>query len=1193
MPKVNEDLCAVFNQSDIKSHAKKKSMWGGSFKPGPHNDFVYNEESKSFNDKTITYADSLYKNFDEVLVNCVDIYVKNKTNAKKFQVEQCIIEFNINGYITIANTGQGMPVDIVRDIKGNPVYIPQLISTEFLAGSNNSDNEDRVTGGVNGIGLSMVFNNSTHTILETVDLERKKHYYQETHDRLKTIDRPVVSAMRTLPAEHALKKGGTSIKFKPAYDAYAFDMKSDYDDLNSLFKARAIQVAAHTGIEVTYNGVNVLPGKNKFQDFVSMFIREHICINIKHEKYPWDIAIGISNADRFQSVSVVNGVYVKTGNHINYIKDLVVDGLRTKAEKLVKKYREFKKSMLYNHMFVIMSGNIPSPDFDSQTKTNISGGTAKYKDYTIKPTDLNKIWKMIEPVLIAEYMENTMAKKKVKASTTGIKKYTAAKYVGKKPCKLLICEGDSAESMTHTALVSIDTDLNYDYCGTFNIGGVPINARTKSVAYKKRDGTIAYKREKMLVENERWSSLELVMNLNHDYTYESDAEFKTISYEEIIITVDQDLDGVGQICGLILSNIHLFWPALIRRGVIKLLETPIMRAYPKGRGVVVSFYTDGEYRTWVQKNFTGNDPDKYDIKYYKGLATHNDNEAIHMFKKYNEHLYTFTLDNKAEETFNIFYGKLPDLRKQELTKPLESKESLLSNDDKKNMTIPCSVHLKTHTKEFQLDNLMRKLPNAYDGLNPARRKSICGARKRFKNSNKELKIFQLAGYIAEHMNYQHGNDSLSSTLVNMAQTYVGANNYPLLLPLSQFGSRAKGGKDAGAPRYIKTKLNSDLVFALFREEDDYVIDYTTDEGTTNEPVNYMPVAPFAIMESLELPASGWKYCGYSRTWDGIYNNILQLFNYMREGNIYMSLMKPIPFKAMNWKGSVRTAVSKSGTKPWVVGSYVYDDKSNVIEITELPYQTWNKPFEESLKNKKHILSVDDKSSKLQINIKVKLRPGALVKIESESTSDSDQFDVIEEYLGLKSCMDQNLNMMKNGIVKEYPNYESVMYDWFIARYQTYKKRFERLVIIVKLRIIMIKEIIRFVEDRKKYNFSDIDEEKANIIMKRDKFICFNRGLLENPKFTPIDKLESLIMGEAPNASFDYLYSIPPKQQMQTARIARVKKLKELEDYYAHITGPDIIKLTWRDELDNLNSIIKKAETSERGWLYGESKAKLV
>ena len=48
---------------------------------------------------------------------------------------------------------------------------------------------------------------------------------------------------------------------------------------------------------------------------------------------------------------------------------------------------------------------------------------------------------------------------------------------------------------------------------------------------------------------------------------------------------------------------------------------------------------------------------------------------------------------------------------------------------------------------------------------------------------------QLAGYVAEHTAYHHGEESLHGTIVNMAQDFVGTNNLPLLLPSGQFGTR--------------------------------------------------------------------------------------------------------------------------------------------------------------------------------------------------------------------------------------------------------------------------------------------------------------------------------------------------------------------------------------------------------------------
>jgi DNA gyrase/topoisomerase IV subunit A len=76
-----------------------------------------------------------------------------------------------------------------------------------------------------------------------------------------------------------------------------------------------------------------------------------------------------------------------------------------------------------------------------------------------------------------------------------------------------------------------------------------------------------------------------------------------------------------------------------------------------------------------------------------------------------------------------------------------------------------------------------------------------------RNDKREIKVAQLAGSVAEHSAYHHGEASLMSTIINLAQNYVGSNNINLLLPNGQFGTRLQGGKDAASPRYIFTMLN--------------------------------------------------------------------------------------------------------------------------------------------------------------------------------------------------------------------------------------------------------------------------------------------------------------------------------------------------------------------------------------------------
>lgn len=52
-----------------------------------------------------------------------------------------------------------------------------------------------------------------------------------------------------------------------------------------------------------------------------------------------------------------------------------------------------------------------------------------------------------------------------------------------------------------------------------------------------------------------------------------------------------------------------------------------------------------------------------------------------------------------------------------------------------------------------------------------------------------LQVAQLAAYVSEHSAYHHGETSLATTIVNLAQDFVGSNNINLLQPSGQFGTR--------------------------------------------------------------------------------------------------------------------------------------------------------------------------------------------------------------------------------------------------------------------------------------------------------------------------------------------------------------------------------------------------------------------
>lgn len=88
---------------------------------------------------------------------------------------------------------------------------------------------------------------------------------------------------------------------------------------------------------------------------------------------------------------------------------------------------------------------------------------------------------------------------------------------------------------------------------------------------------------------------------------------------------------------------------------------------------------------------------------------------------------------------------------------------------------------------FSRADLERSIPCMVDGLKPGQRKILFSCFKR--NLKTDIKVAQLAGYVSEHSAYHHGEQSLASTIIGLAQDFVGSNNINLLVPSGQFGTR--------------------------------------------------------------------------------------------------------------------------------------------------------------------------------------------------------------------------------------------------------------------------------------------------------------------------------------------------------------------------------------------------------------------
>jgi len=102
-------------------------------------------------------------------------------------------------------------------------------------------------------------------------------------------------------------------------------------------------------------------------------------------------------------------------------------------------------------------------------------------------------------------------------------------------------------------------------------------------------------------------------------------------------------------------------------------------------------------------------------------------------------------------------------------------------------SVPIADFVNKELILFSMADNIRSIPSCADGLKPGQRKVLFGCFK--KGVVKEIKVAQLAGYVSEKTAYHHGEQSLTATIVGLAQNFVGSNNINLLDPNGQFGTR--------------------------------------------------------------------------------------------------------------------------------------------------------------------------------------------------------------------------------------------------------------------------------------------------------------------------------------------------------------------------------------------------------------------
>lgn len=884
----------------------------GSTKTTEETRWIYDDASNKMVWRKLNFNPGLYKLFDEILVNARDEYVRSITTADMTPIKHIditVVSVNGDTVISVENDGDGIPIE--EDPENN-IMIPELIFGHLLTSSNYNKNEEKIVGGRNGYGSKAV-NIFSKTF--TVDIKHpssSKQYSQTWTDNMFKCEKPSIK-------KYGGSKGVVKITFTPDSNRFngAFNETGIISDMLSVFHTRVIELSALVSkdVKVSWNGTVITT--NTFEKFIKLFLRDGMSgFAYEHCGIRWEIGAILSRhlysdeeeLPEDKHISFVNGINTKKGGkHVENITRKVLNDFCDFAKK---KKVDIKPGQLKNSIVLFINSTIVNPSFDSQSKEFLTTPASEFgsrPEYAGKLIEsLNKLGLLDEAKYLLEAKTLRDAKKtdgKKRSVIRGMSKLEDALLAGttkSKECTLILTEGDSAA----TSAISGLKEVGRERWGVFPLRGKLLNVR--DITIQKFNA------------NEELTAIKKILGLEQGKVYKDISELR---YGRVMVMADQDHDG-SHIKGLLMNLFHAEWPGLMKSEFICTLLTPILKA-SKGK-TTISFYSIPEFNSWKDKNSLNG----WKIKYYKGLGTSTPAEAREWFKELQE--ITYEWDELTNESINLAFNK----------KQADDRKKWLSRYDPTKMLIPNNKKAKytdfvnNELIHFSNADNIRSLPNLIDGLKPSQRKILYSCFKR--NLKDEIRVAQLAGYVSEHAAYHHGEASLMSTIIGMAQNFVGSNNINLLKPIGQMGSRLLGGKDSASPRYIHTYLE-EIVSKIFRKEDSSLLKYIDDDGEIVEPEYYLPVVPLlAINGSIGIGT------GYSTDIPPHKpEDIISLLRHRLLGKIDTLEGRPLD----PWWWGFKGKVLRVDDYTWATkGLYEFNDDKKTITITELPVGTWTKPY---------------------------------------------------------------------------------------------------------------------------------------------------------------------------------------------------------------------------------------------------------
>ncbi len=589
------------------------------------------------------------------------------------------VYINSNGTVTVKDDGRGIPVDMH---KGEKKSAAEVIMTQLHAGGKFDHDSYKVSGGLHGVGVSVVNALSEKLELE-INRDGKKYYIEFLNGEAKKPLKQIGNSKET----------GTQITFLPSKEIFSSIKFSDV----ILIKRMRELAFLNKGIKIRFtDSSNKKERKHEFKfeggvleyvDFLDQK-REKLQnkngndlfkkpIYIEGKKANIEIECSLKwNASYSEDVNpYTNNIYQKDGGtHLL--------GFRSALTRVINKYANEHNLLKKNKLAIsgddikegltcVLSTKIPDPKFSSQTKDKLVSSEVRMIVETIINEKLS-IWfdqnPSVAKIILAKVIQAALARDVARKARENVRRKGALELSGlpgkladcqigkQEGTELFIVEGDSAggsakqgRNRSNQAVLPLRgkilntyvEELKINKNGNGNKNGV--DQRTKALS-------------KMISSNE---IVTLINALGLDPKVQ-EIDLKDLRYGKIIIMTDADVDG-SHIRALLLTFFNNKpFNKLIENGHIYLAQPPLFKINKGTKGIYIK--DEKELENYIMDNNKELKKMKKGSKeFVKAMETEKSKLNIQRFKGLGEmnpeELWNTTLDPDTRNLLQVQYSK--------------------------------------------------------------------------------------------------------------------------------------------------------------------------------------------------------------------------------------------------------------------------------------------------------------------------------------------------------------------------------------------------------------------------------------------------------------------------------------------------------------------------------------------------------